>query len=325
MANGNVNDHYPLSQGGTEGDRLALQYIATKKAFGWAQPYPDSVDIANAHAILDLAAGSCVWILDIASHPLVRPRVRRPSSTDTDEEGIRLYACDLTAAKFPPQALFDKAGVQAFEHDVTKPFPEELYGKFDLIHMGLVVLALRPAEWAAALANVHTLLKPGGTFWSVDNDPVFHPPSESLESVERNGHGVPACMEGDTWIQKYNSVYTRTVMRNGTYYDLSFRLPDLLAQAGLTLTHARRCIGAFGRCGDIAPVLATEYAHTADNSDALHAVMANAAFARGELEAPAGHRITTVEEKEALAREMHVGVREEGAYIVLHEHVAVKN
>lgn len=63
------------------------------------------------------------------------------------------------------------------------------------------------------------MAEPGGTFWSIENDPVFHPTSEPLSSVVENGHNVPACMNGDSWISKYNSVYVRTVIKNGTYYE----------------------------------------------------------------------------------------------------------
>lgn len=101
-------------------------------------------------------------------------------------------------------------------------------------------------------------------------------------------------------------------------------MPALLKSASLSLVHTQRCIGAFGRCTDIVPALRSEAIHTANNSDALHAVMADAAFERGELEAPTGHKITTEEQKRQLAEEMHRGVREEGAYIMLHEYVAVK-
>jgi hypothetical protein len=113
-----------------------------------------------------------------------------------------------------------------------------------------------------------------------------------------------------------------TLMASGC--SLSFRMPSLLKNAGLALKYSAKAMGAFGKASDVWPSLLSETAHTAANADALHAVMADAAFAMGELEAPAGRRIITEEEKKTLAEEMARGVREEGAYILLHEYVSVK-
>lgn len=49
-------------------------------------------------------------------------------------------------------------GIQTFQQDVTKPFPEAMYGTFDLVHLSLVVLALTKEGWEKALENCRNLL-----------------------------------------------------------------------------------------------------------------------------------------------------------------------
>lgn len=99
-----------------------------------------------------------MWIADLAAHPQVKPRLRKATSDLDDSEFINIYACDITPSKFPSQQVLDGLGCQVLVQDLTKPFPADMYGKFDLVRMSLVVLALRPDEWTAAIENIRGLL-----------------------------------------------------------------------------------------------------------------------------------------------------------------------
>lgn len=43
-------------------------------------------------------------------------------------------------------------------HDILKPFPEEYHGRFDVVHVRLLVLALKKEQIKLAAENVAALL-----------------------------------------------------------------------------------------------------------------------------------------------------------------------
>lgn len=83
------------------------------------------------------------------------PSSTRPESTS---KPIQLYACDISTDKFPPRDVTDALGIKTFQQDVTQPFPDELYGKFDLVQAFMLVGSLTEAGWRRALENYRRLL-----------------------------------------------------------------------------------------------------------------------------------------------------------------------
>ena len=71
---------------------------------------------------------------------------------------IHLYACDITDEKFPTRDEQESLGINTFLQDVTKPFPESMTGKFDLIHMANVRFSLNEEGWKNALLNIREIL-----------------------------------------------------------------------------------------------------------------------------------------------------------------------
>lgn len=314
---------YPLGDDPAERERLVAQYVCTKKAFGWTSPIPQSVDIDSVSNVIDIAAGTCVWLLDLAHSPDVKPRLLMPALKQPENK-INLYACDLTLTKFPPKEYTDGLGIQTFQQDVTKPFPAELYGTFDLVHMSLVVLALTEDSWKKALVNCRDLLKPGGTLWLIENDPVFHSQDQPLSTVVERGHDLEGNMNGSTWRHKYNCVYTGSALRNGTFTNLSFCMPSLLQSVSMQTMFSQKCIAPFGKLCAFYPALADEDESTALNSDMLFGAISAALLKKGILEVPRGTKIMTEEIRQQLAAEVQRGVREDGAYIILFEFVVKK-
>ncbi|KAL9122381.1 MAG: hypothetical protein Q9187_001065 [Circinaria calcarea] len=45
---------------------------------------------------------------------------------------------------------------------MTAPIPEELVGKYDIVHVGLIIMVVRNENPAPVLKNLLALLKPGG-------------------------------------------------------------------------------------------------------------------------------------------------------------------
>lgn len=68
---------------------------------------------------------------------------------------------DISDAAFPPADKLPK-NLKLTLHNLTTPFPEEFRGQFDAVHLRLLLLALGADDWARGLANVKSLLKPGG-------------------------------------------------------------------------------------------------------------------------------------------------------------------
>ncbi|KAI0384041.1 S-adenosyl-L-methionine-dependent methyltransferase [Hypomontagnella monticulosa] len=68
---------------------------------------------------------------------------------------------DISPAFFPPPEDLP-SNVTLAVLDLKQPFPEEMHGKYDVVHLRLLVAAMLPEEWEPAVRNVLTLLKPGG-------------------------------------------------------------------------------------------------------------------------------------------------------------------
>lgn len=46
--------------------------------------------------------------------------------------------------------------------DAKKPLPKDLHGKYDVVHVRMLVAAMLPHEWTTVVRNLAELLKPGG-------------------------------------------------------------------------------------------------------------------------------------------------------------------
>jgi ubiquinone/menaquinone biosynthesis C-methylase UbiE len=114
--------------------------------FGYPQLVPPEIDIAHVSRVIDLATGTGVWALGLASLPYVRDR------------NVQIFACDISTAKFPRAEEQEAKKVKFFQQDITKPFPDELLGTFDLVNLIFLCYALTEEEWKRALQNIYHLL-----------------------------------------------------------------------------------------------------------------------------------------------------------------------
>jgi hypothetical protein len=83
----------------------------------------------------------------------------QPSVRDRDVEA---FACDINTAKFPRNDEPEVKKITFFQHDVTKPFPDEFLGTFDLINLSFLCYGLTRQGWKSALQNVYSLLSEFG-------------------------------------------------------------------------------------------------------------------------------------------------------------------
>ncbi|KAJ7473136.1 hypothetical protein B0H11DRAFT_2037390 [Mycena galericulata] len=302
---------YAIPAVSPEKERLAQQYAMKKSTYGWTSPVPDTINLSIIHTVLDIAAGTCVWSLDLATSPQIR-----------DRNDVQIYACDIDTKFFPPTVVTDEHGIKTFEQDVTKPFPAEYHGSFDLVHISFLVLCLTEEGWNIALANVHRLLKPGGLVMIDELDPVmFKDEYHSRPAYTgEQGYDLRECMMGTTWLHKLNCLYTSFSLQNSFIVGLSFRLGDMLQQAGFTIE--KRLVGT-GAVGKMCRVLKgadggslAEYEETSvDGTMFLLTKLGAIMRQKGTAEVPLGNRITTEEEIASVLREIQQGLQSEGAII----------
>jgi SAM-dependent methyltransferase len=131
---------------------------------------PDSIQqylstITSPH-IADVGTGSGIWLKDLASH--------LPTSSV-------LTGLDIDPSKFPPPRSIPR-NVTLHFGNILKPFPNDLKGTFDLVHVRFLVFSLKASEWAIAARNLKTLLKPEGyLLWEEAGYPswITIPPSRA--------------------------------------------------------------------------------------------------------------------------------------------------
>lgn len=126
-----------------------------KAIYGFPGAVPEcitDVHLADMSKILDIAAGTCVWTLELAQMPQIKPRLH------PDSPSLSLYACDINKDFFPDPSITEAFGVVTFQQDVTKDFPNDLYGQFDLVHISFLAICLTISGWETALNNCARLL-----------------------------------------------------------------------------------------------------------------------------------------------------------------------
>lgn len=133
-------------------DRLDEQHVFTTKTFGFLiHPYiPKPSPTAK---IADIGAGSGAWLLDVAKDV--------PAT-------CQLTGFDLTASAFPT-AENRPSNIYFIAHDMYLPFPASEKGTYDIVAVRFISSVAAREEWARAIKNLMTLLKPGGWLQWIDS------------------------------------------------------------------------------------------------------------------------------------------------------------
>ncbi|KAH9884763.1 S-adenosyl-L-methionine-dependent methyltransferase [Xylariomycetidae sp. FL2044] len=123
--------------------RLNEQFELMTKNMGYVL-HP-SVNLPRAPRIADMGTGTGRFLLCLqAQFP------------DAVFEGF-----DISPTLFPPQNALPSS-VTLSVLDLKQPFPEHMHGRYDLVHLRLLVSGMRPEDWEPAVRNIFRVLRPGG-------------------------------------------------------------------------------------------------------------------------------------------------------------------
>lgn len=116
-------------------------------------PIHPSIPTANIRSIADAATGTGIWLVDAAQ----TLHNHHPRHT------LSLHGFDISPAQFPFSSLkAQRHEIQLTVQDILQPFPQEHRGRYDLVHVRLLVGALKEVDYPRAVRNLYDLLKPGG-------------------------------------------------------------------------------------------------------------------------------------------------------------------
>jgi len=133
-------------------ERLDEQHVFTTKTLGFLI-HPNIPVASPTLKIADIGAGSGIWLLDVAKS--------LPST-------CHFTGFDFTSSAFPPPQTWP-SNVTFKIQDMFLPFPAPEIGTYDVVAVRFVSSAAARAEWVGAIANLMTLLKPGGWLQWIDS------------------------------------------------------------------------------------------------------------------------------------------------------------
>lgn len=114
--------------------------------------------------VLEVATGSAIWLRDLA---------------ETLPKSAELIGLDFDTSKFPTDL---PPNIKLGFGDMYEPVPEELQGRFDVVHVRLILYAARKGMGVWLAKNLLSLLRPGGWLvWADGGDfqATFEPPSRA--------------------------------------------------------------------------------------------------------------------------------------------------
>ncbi|KAJ5370417.1 uncharacterized protein N7496_006509 [Penicillium cataractarum] len=141
-----THEKYVFGRSPKESERLDKQHDLLTKITENNLIHP-SIPRESILSVADIATGTGIWLKDVARE------LEKSTSAQRYYHGF-----DISPDQFPT----DSGHVQFSVHDITKPFPKEHWNRYDLVHVRLLVAAIDESDYQAAIANIHSILKPGG-------------------------------------------------------------------------------------------------------------------------------------------------------------------
>ncbi|KAF2823378.1 S-adenosyl-L-methionine-dependent methyltransferase [Ophiobolus disseminans] len=149
------DEPYWLGRASDEQKRLLKQHGVWTKSIGYLLHPSIASSLPENARIADIATGTGIWLKDLAD---ASPATHSFHGFDISDEQF------LSSSSLPPNVSLDFI-------DFKKPVPEDLRGTFDLVNVRLIVISMGPVHvWQDTLANLVTLLKPGGRITWTDGN-----------------------------------------------------------------------------------------------------------------------------------------------------------
>jgi SAM-dependent methyltransferase len=170
---------YMLDRSYTAASRLNYQFYLWKDSLQFnlhpsiQLPEEDSTPVR----IADLATGTAIWLLDLLRDPAV-----------TRYTSIRLDGFDIDLANAPlPEWL--PTPITLRQLSIFETVPSELHGKYDVVHLRLLVLVVQNSDPLPIINQAHQMLKPGGY---IQWDDLNYPDSEVVKGNAMSDVATPA-------------------------------------------------------------------------------------------------------------------------------------
>ncbi|KAK4462849.1 S-adenosyl-L-methionine-dependent methyltransferase [Cladorrhinum samala] len=132
--------------------RLEEQHVFTTKTLGFLI-HPNIPPLQPGAKIADICTGTGIWLFDVAK-----------SLPPT----CQLTGFDVSSSAFPPPQTWP-LNVSLKIQDMFLPFASSEIGTYDIVAVRFASSAITRADWARAVKNLMTLLKPGGWLQWIDS------------------------------------------------------------------------------------------------------------------------------------------------------------
>ncbi|GFF41294.1 hypothetical protein IFM61606_05090 [Aspergillus udagawae] len=170
---------YMLDRSYTAASRLNYQFYLWKDSLQFnlhpsiQLPKDDSTPVR----IADLATGTAIWLLDLLRDPAV-----------TRYASIRLDGFDIDLANAPlPEWL--PPPITLRQLSIFETVPSDLHGKYDVVHLRLLVLVVQNSDPLPIINQAYQMLKPGGY---IQWDDLNYPDSEVVKGNAMSDVATPA-------------------------------------------------------------------------------------------------------------------------------------
>ncbi|KAE8340018.1 hypothetical protein BDV24DRAFT_134460 [Aspergillus arachidicola] len=159
---------YLLNRSPKESARLNAQHNFLVDLIG-GKPIHPAIPTENITAIADVATGTGIWLSSLITAPKVHPTNR-----------LYLHGFDISSAQYPfSKDIAPTHELHLSTHDMRNRFPPKHRGRYDLVHLRLLVGALKEEDYLQSMRNIFELLKPGGYLQWDDCDTTAFSTAES--------------------------------------------------------------------------------------------------------------------------------------------------
>jgi ubiquinone/menaquinone biosynthesis C-methylase UbiE len=166
------NQYVLGAESGAETARLVELDRLVSRSMGGL--FPDDLDLASIHTILDIACGPGEWVCNVAfEHP------------DIDVTGIDLSRSSIQYARARAQVQrLDNVSFRTMDATKSLDFPD---GSFDFVNARFLVGFMSPTDWPRLLQECMRIMRPGGVLRLTEAEGWGMTSSTALDAIHEMG------------------------------------------------------------------------------------------------------------------------------------------